>query len=167
VLLPALGAVAVVMLGILRALDRIPSAGVDVYASLLVTILVEALSALALGLLASALVSDAAQAALALPMLCFPQVLFAGAIVPVDDMALPGRVLSLGMANRHAFEALGRALELDGYAASVSSMGAYGDAFSGSPVQSWLVLAGFATTFVLATSIVLGRRSRPGHHRRH
>jgi ABC-type multidrug transport system ATPase subunit len=167
VLLPALGAVAVVMLGILRALDRIPSAGGDVYASLLVTILVEALSALALGLLASALVSDAAQAALALPMLCFPQVLFAGAIVPVDDMALPGRVLSLGMANRHAFEALGRALELDGYAASVSSMGAYGDAFSGSPVQSWLVLAGFATTFVLATSIVLGRRSRPGHHRRH
>ena len=40
----------------------------------------EAVSALALGLLASAAVSNAAQAALALPMICFPQVLFAGGL---------------------------------------------------------------------------------------
>ncbi len=49
----------------------------------------EATSALALGLLASAAVSNAAQAALALPMLCFPQVLFGGAIVPVDAWRAP------------------------------------------------------------------------------
>jgi ABC-type multidrug transport system permease subunit len=166
VLLPVLAGVAVVLLGTLRALDRLPAAGGDVYGSLLVTILIEALSALALGLLASAVVADAAQAALALPMLCFPQVLFAGAIVPVDDMALPGRVLSLGMANRHSFEALGRGLQLDGYAAAVPSMRAYGDAFSGSPVTSWLVLAGFTVALVAATIMVLQRRSRPGARRR-
>lgn len=166
VLLPVLAGVALVLLGLLRALDRLPAAGGDVYASLFVTILVEALSALALGLLASAVVSDAAQAALALPMLCFPQVLFAGAIVPVDEMALPGRLLSLGMANRHSFEALGSGLRLDDYAAIVPSMGAYGDTFSGSPVRSWLVLVGFAIIFVVATVTVLRRRSRPSTHRR-
>ena len=69
VLLPLLAAVTAVLLGVLRALDRLPAAGWDVYASLLVTLLVEAVSALALGLLASAAVSNAAQAALALPML--------------------------------------------------------------------------------------------------
>jgi ABC-type multidrug transport system ATPase subunit/ABC-type multidrug transport system permease subunit len=166
VLLPVLAGVALVLLGVLRALDRLPAAGGDVYASLFATIIIEALSALALGLLASAVVSDAAQAALALPMLCFPQVLFAGAIVPVDEMALPGRALSMGMANRHGFEALGRGLHLDGYAATVPGMGAYGDTFSGSPVQSWLVLAGFAALFVLATVGVLRRRSRPGRRGR-
>lgn len=58
-------------------------------------------------------VSNAAQAALALPMLCFPQVLFGGAIVPVDQMATPGRLMSLVLSNRHAFDALGRELHLD------------------------------------------------------
>ena len=75
--------------------------------------MVESLCALALGLLTSAAVADAAQATLALPMLCFPQVLFAGAVVPVAEMAGAGRVISAAMANRWAFEALGRGLHLD------------------------------------------------------
>jgi hypothetical protein len=91
VLVPVLAVVTVVLLGVLRALDRLPAAGWGVYTSLLVTLMVEAVSALALGLLASAAVSNAAQAALALPMICFPQVLFAGAVVRVGDMTAPGR----------------------------------------------------------------------------
>jgi ABC transport system ATP-binding/permease protein len=161
ILLPVLGGVAAVLLGVLRALDRLPAVGGDVYGLLFVTILVEALSALALGLLASAVVADAAQAALALPMLCFPQVLFAGAIVPVGDMALPGRLVSMGMANRHAFEGLGQGLDLDSYAAVLPSMGTYGDTFSGSPLHSWLILAGFTAICLAATVLVLHRRSRP------
>jgi ABC-type multidrug transport system ATPase subunit len=66
VLLPVLTAVTAVLLGVLRALERLPAAGWDVYASLLATLLIEAVSALALGLLASAAVSNASQAALAL-----------------------------------------------------------------------------------------------------
>ena len=42
--------------------------------------------------LASAAVSNAAQAALALPMLCFPQVLFGGAITLAVVAALAVRV---------------------------------------------------------------------------
>jgi len=162
VLVPALTAVTVLLLGVLHALDRLPAAGWGVYTSLLVTLLVEAVSALALGLLASAAVSNAAQAALALPMLCFPQVLFAGAVVPVADMATPGRWLSLGLANRYSFEALGRALRLDQFASTLPTMRAYGDTFSGTVTYRWLVLAGFAWVFALATVLVLRRRCLPG-----
>ena len=162
VLLPVLAAVTAVLLGVLRALDRLPAAGWDVYTSLLVTLLVEAVSALALGLLASAAVSNAAQAALALPMLCFPQVLFAGAVVPVADMAAPGRWISLGLANRYSFEALGRALGLDRLTGTLPAMRAYGDTFSGTVAYRWLLLAGFAALFALATVQVLRLRSRPG-----
>ena len=113
VLAPLLALVSAGLLGVLRVLDRLPAAGWDTYASLFVTLFVESLAALALGLLASAAVADAAQATLALPMLCFPQVLFAGAVVPVGDMSDPGRGISVLMANRWAFEALGRSLGLD------------------------------------------------------
>jgi hypothetical protein len=165
VLLPVLTAVTVVLLGVLRALDRLPAAGWDVYASLLVTLLIEAVSALTLGLLASAAVSNASQAALALPMLCFPQVLFAGAVVPVADMAAPGRLFSLGLANRYSFEALGNGLRLDEFSSTVPSMRAYGDTFSGAVAPSWLMLAGFAALFALATVWVLHRRCQPGARR--
>jgi hypothetical protein len=162
VLVPVLAAVTAVLLGVLRAMDRLPAAGWGVYTSLLATLLAEAVSALALGLLASAAVSNTAQAALALPMLCFPQVLFAGAVVPVPDMAVPGRWLSLGLANRYSFEALGRALGLDQLTGTLPAMRVYGDTFSGTVAYRWLVLAGFTGVFALATVRVLRRRSRPG-----
>jgi ABC-type multidrug transport system ATPase subunit len=165
VLVPVLAVVTAVLLGVLRALDRLPAAGLGVYASLLVTLLMEAVAALALGLLASAIVSNAAQAALALPMLCFPQVLFAGAVVPVAAMAAPGRWLSLGLANRYSFEALGHALGLDQFTSRLPAMRAYGDTFAGTIAYRWLVLAGFAVVFALATVWVLRHRSRTGTHR--
>jgi ABC-type multidrug transport system ATPase subunit len=161
VLVPLLAVVAAVLLGVLRALDRLPASGWDVYTSLLVTLLAEAVSALALGLLASAAVSSSAQAALALPMLCFPQVLFAGAVVPTADMAAPGRWLSLGLANRYSFEALGCGLRLDQLTSTLPAMRAYGATFSGTVAYRWLVLAGFTLVFTLATVWVLRRRSLP------
>jgi ABC transport system ATP-binding/permease protein len=166
VLVPLLAAVAAVLLGVLRALDRLPAAGWDVYASLQVTLLAEAVSALALGLLASAAVSNSAQAALALPMLCFPQVLFAGAVVPSADMAAPGRLLSLGLANRYSFEALGHGLRLDQLTSTLPALRAYGDTFSGTVAYRWLVLAGFTMVFTLATVWVLRRRCVPRAHGR-
>ena len=165
-LLPVLAGVSAVLLGVLRVLGRLPAVGWDVYAFLFVTIVIEATSALALGLLASAAVSNAAQAALALPMLCFPQVLFGGAIVPVDEMATPGRLMSFGLSNRHAFEALGRDLDLDRYTATLPAMSAYRDTFHGGTAASLIALASFAVVLTLATVWVLDRRSRPGASRR-
>ena len=165
-LLPVLAAVSAVLLGVLRALGRLPDVGWDVYALLFVTVVVEATSALALGLLASAAVSNAAQAALALPMLCFPQVLFGGAIVPVDEMATPGRLMSTVLSNRHAFEALGRDLDLDRYTSTLPAMSAYSDTFHGGTGASLIALASFAVALTLATVWVLDRRSTPGPSRR-
>ncbi len=165
-LLPVLAGVSAVLLGVLRALGRLPAVGWQVYALLFVTIVIEATSALALGLLASAAVSNAAQAALALPMLCFPQVLFGGAIVPVDAMATPGRLMSFGLSNRHAFEALGRDLDLDRYTATMPAMSAYRDTFDGGTAHSIIALAVFTILLTLATVWVLDRRSAPGALRR-
>jgi ABC-type multidrug transport system ATPase subunit/ABC-type multidrug transport system permease subunit len=165
-LLPVLAGVSALLLGVLRLLGRLPAVGWHVYALLFVTIVIEATSALALGLLASAAVSNAAQAALALPMLCFPQVLFGGAIVPVDEMATPGRLMSLGLSNHHAFEALGRDLDLDRYTATLPAMSAYRDTFHGGTGASLIALALFAVVLTVATVWVLDRRSAPGASRR-
>jgi ABC-type multidrug transport system ATPase subunit len=164
-LLPVLAGVSAVLLLVLRALGRLPALGWDVYAALFATIVIEATSALALGLFASAAVSNAAQAALALPMLCFPQVLFGGAIVPVDQMARPGRLMSLVLSNRHAFDALGRDLGLDRYASTLPAMSAYRATFHGGTAASLLALGAFAVVLTLATAWVLDRRSRPGASR--
>ena len=162
VLTPMLAVVAAVLLGALRVLDRLPARGSATYAELFVTIMVESLAALALGLLASAVVRDAAQATLALPMLCFPQVLFAGAVVPVGGMAAPGRFMSLGMTNRWAFESLGRALHVNALAVRFPPVTPYRPAFAGSPAVGWAVLTACAVAFTVATVIVLQRRCRPG-----
>ena len=99
-------------------------------------------------------------------MLCFPQVLYAGAVVPVASMATPGRWFSLGLANRYSFAALGRALRLDQLASTLPAMRAYGDTVSGAVAGRWLVLAGFAGVFALATVWVLRRRCLPSTHGR-
>ena len=91
VLLPFLVFVVVLMLAVLRALDRLPGAGATTYLTVGITLALLAAAALTLGLLTSAAVSNPAQATLALPMLCFPAVLFSGAILPVHIMAGPAR----------------------------------------------------------------------------
>lgn len=110
VLLPFLVVVNVLMLVVLRLLDRLPSADLATYASLGVTLTLDATAALALGLLASAAVTSPSQATLALPMLCFPAVLFSGAILPVHVMATGGAWFSAIVPVRWSFEAVGRAL---------------------------------------------------------
>ena len=78
ILVPFLLLVVVGMLGVLRLLDRLPSRPMSTYASMGFGLLLCAVAALGLGLLTSAMVGNVAQATLALPMLCFPAVLFSG-----------------------------------------------------------------------------------------
>ncbi|WP_067468318.1 ABC transporter ATP-binding protein [Actinomadura macra] len=165
VLLPLLAVVDALMLGVLRALDRLPPAGWQTYGALFVTLLLCSLAALALGLLVSAAVTDPAQATMALPMLCFPQVLFVGAILPVPEMAAPGRWLSYAMSNRWAFEGLGHSLGVERLWGSGRSplgpplLASYGDSFSRAVAVDWALLAGFAVLFLAATALVLTRRT--------
>src|SRR5262249_508584 len=88
-------------------------------------------------------------------MLCFPQVLFAGAVVPVAHMAAPGRWLSLSLANRYSFEPLGRALGLDRFTGPLPAMRPYGDTFPGTAPYRCLGLAGFPRGSPLPPALVL------------
>ncbi len=72
-MLPVLAVADVLLLVVLRALDRLPAAGWGNYGSLLVSSVLASAAALALGLLASAAVTEPGQATLMLPLLCFPR----------------------------------------------------------------------------------------------
>jgi hypothetical protein len=99
-----------------------------------------------------------------LPLLCFPQVLFSGAFVPVPQMAWPGWALSWAMTNRWAFESLGSGIGLDAlWAHGRSPLGppllaSYGDTFGGPTARGWIWLAGFTVLFLAGAWAVLARR---------
>ncbi|MGX9882780.1 ATP-binding cassette domain-containing protein [Streptomyces sp. NPDC002276] len=166
--LPVLAAADALLLAVLRALDRLPAAGWDTYGSLFLTSVLASAAALALGLLTSAAVTEPGQATLMLPLLCFPQVLFSGAFVPVPRMAPVGQGISWAMTNRWAFEALGGAIGLNGLWRDGSSpagpplLRSYGDSFAHPAGRGRLILAGFAVLFLVATWAVLVRRCRQG-----
>jgi ABC-type multidrug transport system ATPase subunit len=166
VLVPLLLLVVVLMLGVLRATDRLPAAGFGTYSSLTFTLLLDAAVGLALGLVASAAVTDPTQATLVLPMLCFPAVLFSGAILPVPLMTAVGNVLSYPISTRWAFEALGRDFGLDqlfrdgGSKLGPPLLAQYGDSFSHDVWIDWAIMGGMTIVLLAATCVVLARRCR-------
>ena len=99
-------------------------------------------------------------------MLCFPAVLFSGAILPVNVMAPVGAAISVAMPDRWAFEAIGRDLELRALFAEGGSplgpplLAAYGDAGTSATTTYWAILGGFTLLFLAATWVVLALRSR-------
>ena len=163
VLLPLLAVVDLLFLVVLRALGRLPDTGG--YGATFVTLLLSSAAALGLGLLISAAVSEPSQATIALPMLCFPQVLFVGAILPVPTMAVVGRWISYAMTNRWAFEALGHSLGVAGlWSNGRSPLGApllasYGMTFARPVAADWLILAGFTVAFLAATIAIVVRKT--------
>jgi ABC-type multidrug transport system ATPase subunit len=165
VLLPFLVFVVVLMLAVLRALDRLPAAGSTTYLTVGVTLALLAASALTLGLMTSAAVSNPAQATLALPMLCFPAVLFSGAILPVNLMAGAGAAISTIIPDRWAFEALGHDFGVRHILADGGSplgpplIAAYGDAGTDATGVYWAFLAAFTVVFFFGAWAILRRRS--------
>ena len=90
-------------------------------------------------------------------MLCFPAVLFSGAILPVNLMAGAGAALSVVIPSRWAFEAIGhdlgarRILAEGGSPLGPPLLASYGDAGTQSTGTYWLILAAFAVVFLVAT----------------
>jgi ABC-type multidrug transport system ATPase subunit len=168
VLLPFLFLVVVLMLAVLRALDRLPAASPTTHLTVGVSLVLLAAAALTLGLLTSAAVGNPAQATLALPMLCFPAVLFSGAILPVHEMAGAGAAISAVIPDRWAFEALGHDLGIRHLLAEGGSplgpplLRTYGNAGTQTTGVYWLYLGAFAVVFFLGAWVVLVRRCRRG-----
>jgi ABC-type multidrug transport system ATPase subunit len=164
VLLPLLAVVDAAFLVVLRALGRLP--GVGDYGAVFLTLVLSSAAALALGLLISAAVSEPAQATIAMPMVCFPQVLFVGAILPVPVMAVVGRWISYAMSNRWAFEGLGHSFGVNRlWAGGGSPLGppllaSYGNTFSHPVAADVAILAGFTVAFLAATCAVIVRKTR-------
>lgn len=164
-LMPPLAVADLLLLAVLRALDRLPARD---FAGLYLTAFLASACALALGLLCSASVSDVAQATLLLPMLCFPQVLFVGAILPVPVMAPVGRWISYAMSNRWSFEALGHdaglpALWRDGGSPlGPPLLTSYGASFDRATWINWVILAGMTVVFLGGALLVLRRRCPRG-----
>jgi hypothetical protein len=163
VLLPFLLLIDVLMLGVLRALHRLPGASASTYLSLGVSLGLDAAAALTLGLLTSAAVATPSQATLALPMLCFPAVLFSGAILPVHVMAGVGAAISVVMPDRWAFEALGHALGIrplllhGGSPLGPPLVRSYGSAGEHADRTYWLYTAAFVVVFFAAAWAKLAR----------
>jgi ABC-type multidrug transport system ATPase subunit len=166
VLVPFVLVVIVGMLGVLRLLDRLPSRSPSTYASIAISLALCSVAALGLGLLTSASVSNVPQATLALPMLCFPAVLFSGAILPVQLMPGSGAALSAVIPTRWAFEAIGSDLGARHILAEGGSplgpplLESYGDAGTQPNATYWLILAAFTVVFLIATWAVLIRTTR-------
>jgi ABC-type multidrug transport system ATPase subunit len=163
VLLPLLLIVNATMVAALRTTGRLPQTGWRDNAAIIGVLLLDAIVALALGLLASAAVTDPSHATLALPMLCFPAVLFGGAVLPAHAMATAGRAISTITPDRWAFEALGRHFALsqrfepNTTGRVLSSQ--YGDAFTGGTAAHLLLLGLFSAAFLASTVQVLRRRT--------
>ena len=156
-LTPLLAVVNVVLLVILRLFDRLPDLDAWAWLRLLLTLQINAVVALMLGLLTSATVSSAAQAALALPMLCFPAVLFSGAMVPVALMTAAGRGLATVVPDRWAFEAISRNLDVGRYVAPGSP---YTDLGRDGYGRYWAILLVTGCVLVVAAHLAVRRRSR-------
>ena len=163
VLAPFLLVVIVAMLGVLRLLNRLPARPLTTYASMTVSLVLCSLAALGIGLLTSAWVRNVAQATLALPMLCFPAVLFAGAVLPVHLMARAGAAMSALMPSRWAFDAIGhdigarRILAHGGSHLGPPLLASFGNAGQQSTPSYWVILAAFVVVLLMGTWAVLVR----------
>jgi ABC-type multidrug transport system ATPase subunit len=166
VLVPMLALTIVAMVAVLRALDRFPALDTSTTMTVLAVLVLDAIAATTIGLLASTAVTEPSHATLALPMICFPAVLFSGGVLPVASMAAAGRFISIGMPDRWAFEGLARLLDVQalGGDRATSPLAQHGDAFTGgvgghAAVMAIISLAALgATTWLLSWRATDGRR---------
>jgi ABC-type multidrug transport system ATPase subunit/CRP-like cAMP-binding protein len=164
-LAPLLTLLILVMVGILRVTGRLPDDGIDVYAPLLLTLVLTGFVGLALALLSSAAVSTSQQATDMLSVWIMPQVLFGGALLAVPAMTIVGKIIAALAPVRWSFEALGEIVDLNTqFRVDTSRIGPglaiqYGDSFTRDPLQNWLILVVFIAVPLALTCLVLRRRT--------
>lgn len=162
VLVPMLAVVNVAQLVAMEAAGRLPDMTTSDRIAVFMSLQLLSTAAVAIGLHASSAVQNPAQATLALPMLCFPQVLFAGAVVPVSSMGWFSEAMSMPLAVRWGFEPLGRILDLGPAATREPGTAGFAEAFTGSPLVGWAVLIGLIVMGTAATIRTLSRRTAQG-----
>ncbi len=146
----------------IRPLDEQGSTYLVVAALLVLTSFV----AIALGLLVSATVSSQEQATSFIPLTLIPQLLFAGALVPIEKMAEPIASLSNLVTTRWSLAGIGNSVEMNERIAdnpALSRANDYGsDFFSIQPTKAAAILLIFLAVFSIATLLMLVRTGPKG-----
>ncbi len=143
----------------------------ETFALLFAAASLTSIAAMSMGLLVSSLSRNSDQAITTSVILLIPQLVLAGAIVPLREMLGPARVLAEFMMSKWSLELFGGLADLDTRVVqqSILQIGQitirvtdhpFRDAFTTDLVWRWLVLGGFAIAFVMATAVIQSRKGR-------
>jgi ABC-type multidrug transport system permease subunit len=136
----------------------------DVYAAVLIIVVLTAFAAVSMGLLVSAVVRNQDQATSFIPLILIPQLFFGGSIVATATMSAPLRAITKIVVTQWSYAGLGAAIDMNGRIAEspnyarVSSFGHH--YFTLSRGSTYLILAAFIAVFFLLIAWTLKRRAR-------
>jgi ABC-type multidrug transport system ATPase subunit/ABC-type multidrug transport system permease subunit len=136
----------------------------DVYAAVLIIVVLTAFAAVSMGLLVSAVVRNQDQATSFIPLVLIPQLFFGGSIVATADMGAPLKAVTKIVVTQWSYAGLGAAIDMNGRIAEdhnysrVSRFGTH--YFTLHRTTTYLILAGFIVGFFLLVAWSLKRRSR-------
>jgi ABC-type multidrug transport system permease subunit len=134
------------------------------YLSLTGLLILTSWSTVAIGLVISTLARSVDQATSLIPLLLIPQLLFGGALVAFAHMGAGIKGLADLMVSRWAFAGAGHTIQMNerlADAPQVAALSGYGTSFfSLQESVAAIVLLGFTAAMLLATAILLARRSR-------
>jgi ABC-type multidrug transport system ATPase subunit/ABC-type multidrug transport system permease subunit len=134
------------------------------YATVLGLLVATGVASVAMGLLVSAFVRTQDQAMSLIPLAVIPQLLFAGAIVPLDRMAEPARILAEVIFAQWSLAGIGTAVDMNSRLASdpeFANVNRFGDHFFDLAAgPAFAIQLGFAVFFLAATAAVLRRSLR-------
>jgi ABC-type multidrug transport system ATPase subunit/ABC-type multidrug transport system permease subunit len=149
------------LLGIFAARIDLAGLGWDVYPKLLAAIFLTSLGGLSMGLLVSAAVGNSDRAMAIVPILLIPQLMFAGALVPVEQMLGPAKGLAQLMMSKWSLELAGSIAHLAPRFQAQLPPGVvspYQSAFDILPWTHWGALVGFVVAMLAATLIAQKRK---------
>jgi len=151
----------VVLVGIFGAGIDLTVLGWAIYPKLLAVVCLTALGGLSMGLLVSAVVGNSDRAMAIVPLLLIPQLMFAGALVPVSKMLEPAKVLAQLMIDKWSLDLAGGITHLaprfeaqypPGFAAP------YADAYDSVSWVQWCALAAFVVAMLVGTLFAQKRK---------
>jgi ABC-type multidrug transport system ATPase subunit/CRP-like cAMP-binding protein/ABC-type multidrug transport system permease subunit len=149
------------LLGIFAAGVDLGDLGWDVYPKLLAAIFLASLGGMSMGLLVSAAVKNSDWAMALVPLIIIPQLLFAGALVPLEAMSWPAEGLAHLTMTKWSLELAGSMTEVAPRLEALAAQGfelPYRNTFEVSPWGHWGALAGFVIGMLGATILIQRRK---------
>ena len=134
------------------------------YATVFGLLVATGIAAVTMGLLVSSVVRTQDQATSLIPLAVIPQLLFAGAIVSLERMAEPARILADAIFAQWALAGIGAAVDMNSRLAAdpeFAQVNRFGeDFFDLAAGPAFAIQAGFAVLFLAATAALLRRSLR-------